>query len=355
MAHRWYGLNKGQSLGHVATGSSALGKHVQVDIDLAIGMAKSEVIKGVRLIRNKILEGNWPPAIASLDYFGYGIDKGENQNAVGTGSPTAASATVTCASVAEADTVTIGGVVLTAQDLREKFTVLCVADVAGSLNNTYFDFNTPVLGYRVWINVNSAGVAPAADGRTLVEVAVATGATNAQVATAVSAAIDALATVTASVSTATVTAIMTEVGACTDAVDGATPTGFTITVTRQGAASPSAAKFSMNTSDTATGDSLAAAVAAEATIAALVTAVNASGVVTLTAIEDGTAGNAITLVSSNGTRLAVTGSGTLASGAATGTGKDIRVEVKMAYSLGRNDVFMALKHIEDYIIASTAF
>lgn len=47
----------------------------------------------------------------------------------------------------------------------------------------------------------------------------------------------------------------------------------------------------------------------------LITATSALGVVTLTAIRTGLDGNAFTLVSSNGTRLAVTGSGYLASGA----------------------------------------
>lgn len=43
-----------------------------------------------------------------------------------------------------------------------------------------------------------------------------------------------------------------------------------------------------------------------------------NAVVTITALVDGTAGNSITLASSNGTRLAVTGSGTLTNGTNTG-------------------------------------
>lgn len=43
-----------------------------------------------------------------------------------------------------------------------------------------------------------------------------------------------------------------------------------------------------------------------------------NAVLTITAVVDGAAGNAITLLSSNGTRLAVTGSGTLTSGTNTG-------------------------------------
>lgn len=44
----------------------------------------------------------------------------------------------------------------------------------------------------------------------------------------------------------------------------------------------------------------------------------ASNVVTLRSVADGTAGNGITLTSSNGTRLAVSGAGTLTGGTATG-------------------------------------
>lgn len=54
------------------------------------------------------------------------------------------------------------------------------------------------------------------------------------------------------------------------------------------------------------------------TNAAAVVAVAASAVVTITAKVDGAAGNSITLASSNGTRLAVTGSGTLTGGSDTG-------------------------------------
>lgn len=49
-----------------------------------------------------------------------------------------------------------------------------------------------------------------------------------------------------------------------------------------------------------------------------VVATRVNAVVTVTAVADGAAGNAITLASSNGTRLAVTGSGTLTNGTDTG-------------------------------------
>jgi hypothetical protein len=74
--------------------------------------------------------------------------------------------------------------------------VQTVADSSGSLNDTYFDLNgfDPNLTedpFYVWFNVNSAGTDPTIAGKTGIEVAVATDATAAEVATALKAAIDA--------------------------------------------------------------------------------------------------------------------------------------------------------------------
>lgn len=236
-----------------------------------------------------------------------------------------ASATVTCASVAEADTVTIAGYTLTAQDLREKFTVLCVADVASSLNDTYFTFSTPSTNYYVWFNVDDAGTDPEIEGKTGVEVAISEDDANTVVAAALQTALDALSGVTATVNSATVTVTADATGAATNAADGAEATGFTITVTRQGAASPDTAKFSMNTSNTAAGASLASAINAHTSLKELVVASANSGVVTIRCLVKGQIGNAITLTTSNGTRLAATGSGRLAggTGGSTSTGPTV--------------------------------
>lgn len=67
-----------------------------------------------------------------------------------------------------------------------------------------------------------------------------------------------------------------------------------------------------NTEDAA---SLASKINAHSTLSKLVHATSSSGVVTVKAHEFGIAGNKLTLVSSNGTRLAVTGSGYLTNGA----------------------------------------
>ena len=81
--------------------------------------------------------------------------------------------------------------------------------------------------------------------------------------------------------------------------------------------SPTSAEFDMSGTNTACGASLAAAINANTTLDGIVLASAASGVVTITALQPGELGNAVTLTTSNGTRLAATGSGRLASGAET--------------------------------------
>lgn len=120
---------------------------------------------------------------------------------------------------------------------KEISTVVAVADSAGSLNSTYFTLSSAYDRrlYYVWYDVNSAGVDPAVTGRTGVKVSVATNATAAQVATATKLAVDALSDFVATVLTATVTVTNAAGGPATDLAEGAAPTGFTLTVTTQGA------------------------------------------------------------------------------------------------------------------------
>jgi phage tail sheath gpL-like len=82
-------------------------------------------------------------------------------------------------------------------------------------------------------------------------------------------------------------------------------------------ASPSGEnEFSQAGSDGADGDSLASKINAHSVLSKVVSASSdGAGVVTITALQRGSAGNSIALTSSNGTRLACTGSGKLASGA----------------------------------------
>jgi hypothetical protein len=110
-----------------------------------------------------------------------------------------------------------------------------VADVAGSLNNKYFTLEVPepdglsTKPYYVWLNVNAAGVDPAVAGRTGVVVALATGATAAQVASGIAAALAALTTYFKSASAvgAVATWVAKNVGACTQAANGTASPAFT--------------------------------------------------------------------------------------------------------------------------------
>jgi len=114
-------------------------------------------------------------------------------------------------------------------------TIGLVADVSGSLNNTYFLLNDAnnVHKYYVWFNINSAGTDPAIPGRTGVPI---TGATNASAATlggAVATAIAALNSTNSFTTSGTTTVTVTNkvAGPSTAMVDGAAPTGFTFTQT----------------------------------------------------------------------------------------------------------------------------
>jgi len=84
-------------------------------------------------------------------------------------------------------------------------------------------------------------------------------------------------------------------------------------------------QFSIDGSDTVDAASFIAGVAANATLSALVVGSQVAGVVTLTALVGGVSGNAITLASSNGTRLAVS-----AARLASGT-----VGTSYSYSVGQ--------------------
>lgn len=88
--------------------------------------------------------------------------------------------------------------------------------------------------------------------------------------------------------------------------------GATVFTGASGAVTPGAATFSIDTGNTEAAASLAAQIKAHAVASTKVYASAASGVLTLRAIAGGADGEAVALASSNGTRLAVTGSGYLA-------------------------------------------
>lgn len=122
-------------------------------------------------------------------------------------------------------------------------TITTVADVAGSLNSTFWTFDIAGNnnsggnnnGWYVWYNINSAGVDPAPAGRTGIEVDGATGATANTLAsatrTAIAAAVPATGnTVKVSGTTSHVILTNTQYGSCTAAADGSAATSFTFAV-----------------------------------------------------------------------------------------------------------------------------
>lgn len=110
-----------------------------------------------------------------------------------------------------------------------------VADSSNSLDGKYFFIYSAkdATKYYVWINTSGgSAVDPAPAGSTAIEVAITTGDTAENVATAIKNAIDAMADFVATVGTNRVTVTNADFGSCTDASD--VDSGFTITVYTQG-------------------------------------------------------------------------------------------------------------------------
>lgn len=114
---------------------------------------------------------------------------------------------------------------------QEITTITTVADVAGSLDGTYFTLNSPSTSYYAWIDVDNGSIDPAPGG-TGIEVDISTGDSASTVATALQTALDAISDFKATVNGSTITLTNIDSGAVTDAVD--VDTGFTITVQYQG-------------------------------------------------------------------------------------------------------------------------
>lgn len=119
--------------------------------------------------------------------------------------------------------------------------VITVADVSGSLNNTYFllsSINTTTnaqKNFYVWFNINSAGTDPAIAGATAIPITGATNVNAATLATSINTALNALTSdFTSTRATATLTITNVNPGNATKAADGAVPTGFAITTPTAG-------------------------------------------------------------------------------------------------------------------------
>jgi hypothetical protein len=63
MAQRYFGLDKGETEFSVTEDSSTTATtDVEVRVDLAASMSKSEVLQQLDMIKNHIIKSQWPPA-----------------------------------------------------------------------------------------------------------------------------------------------------------------------------------------------------------------------------------------------------------------------------------------------------
>lgn len=62
MADRFYGIDRGETEFDVADALSSPTKDVEVVVDLAVNLEKSEVLQALDMIKNHILKADWPPA-----------------------------------------------------------------------------------------------------------------------------------------------------------------------------------------------------------------------------------------------------------------------------------------------------
>ncbi len=219
----------------------------------------------------------------------------------------AASATATCASVVNGNTISIAGTALTAAQRRATGTLTAATAIAG---------NTCVINGVTFTGVSGAAV--------LGEPTFSVDTGNTETATSLAAQINAYYSpllngiVAAKSASAIVTLYAVNQGTSGNAI---TLAGTVTTLAASGAVLANGAAITNNTFDFAGTDATTATALAYAinnsTTAAVqrVTATAASNVVTITAKVSGVAGNAITLTSVGGT-ITVTGSGFLASGSA---------------------------------------
>lgn len=213
----------------------------------------------------------------------------------------AASAIVTCAAVAGADTVTINGQALTATQHNATGTV------TPTTSGIDIDDTVTINGYAFTAKATELLTSGhfKADG------------TDAQCCTSLAACINAstspliagIVTATASATVVTIRAVTAGTGGNSITLASSDAQLAVSAATLANGATVANNQFDYVGSNTQTGDALAAALIASTTaiVGRHVTATNASGAVTISSLVAGHAGNAITIATSNGTRLAITG------------------------------------------------
>lgn len=129
--------------------------------------------------------------------------------------------------------------ILLGKDTYQAGCITTVADVAASLQNSYFVMHEPVtqVKHYFWFNVATLGVDPAVPNATAHPIAIASGATASAVASAAQAVIDALTWVVATVSANHITITYATYGYAyemRDAIATSDKTGFTLTTSTFG-------------------------------------------------------------------------------------------------------------------------
>lgn len=62
MATRYFGVDKGKTQTDVVQDSGTTSKDVEIEIDLAAGMDRQQVLLAIEYIKNVILQSKWPLA-----------------------------------------------------------------------------------------------------------------------------------------------------------------------------------------------------------------------------------------------------------------------------------------------------
>lgn len=62
MADRFYGIDRGQTEFEIVEDTSSPTKDVEIAVDLAVDLTKSEVLHALDMLQNHILKGDWNPA-----------------------------------------------------------------------------------------------------------------------------------------------------------------------------------------------------------------------------------------------------------------------------------------------------
>lgn len=64
MATRLYGISRGETEFQIteAVGSATVADNIEMTVDLAVNLQKSEVLQALEMLQNHILTYGWPPA-----------------------------------------------------------------------------------------------------------------------------------------------------------------------------------------------------------------------------------------------------------------------------------------------------